>query len=94
MPPWKIVFHGGTIFWYLTYNELNTFKVKGPMPVTWMKGGWRMRGRRGRRNRGLGMLAITAGIVILLAMVLPVGFWWFALAVLLISLGIWYNHCR
>lgn len=53
-----------------------------------------MRGRRGRRNRGIGLLAITAGVVILLAMILPVGFWWFALAILLISLGIWYNHCR
>jgi len=52
-----------------------------------------MRRRRNRKN-GIGLIAITAGVVILLAMIVPVGFWWFVLAVLLISVGIWYNRCR
>ncbi|MEE0205203.1 MAG: hypothetical protein UEE32_07645 [Oscillospiraceae bacterium] len=52
-----------------------------------------MRRRRNPR-KGIGLIAITAGVVILLAMILPVGFWWFMLAVLLISVGIWYNRCR
>jgi len=66
----------------------------GNIFIAQSEGGWSMRGRRSRKSRGIGLLAITAGVVILLAMVLPVGFWWFALAVLLISLGFWYNHCR
>ena len=51
--------------------------------------------RRGRnRKNGVGLIAILAGVVILMAMSLPVGFWWFLLAVLLIAVGIWYNRCR
>ena len=51
-----------------------------------------MRRRRNRKN-GIGLIAIIAGVVILLAMILAVGFWWFILAVLLIAAGIWYNRC-
>ena len=51
--------------------------------------------RRGsNRKNGVGLIAILAGVVILMAMILPVGFWWFLLAVLLIAVGIWYNRCR
>jgi hypothetical protein len=43
------------------------------------------------RNKGnlFGAAAIITGIMILLAMILPAGFWWFALAIALICLGIW-----
>lgn len=53
-----------------------------------------MRRRSNRRNNGIGLIAILAGVVILMAMILPAGFWWFILAVLLIAVGIWYNRCR
>lgn len=52
-----------------------------------------MRRRRNRKN-GLGLIAITAGVVIMMSMILPAGFWWFMLAVLLISVGVWINRCR
>ena len=55
-----------------------------------------------RRNNGnkLGCLVILAGVLIILALVLPPGFWWFALAIALICGGIWLlstsrsNTCR
>lgn len=94
MLPRKIFFRGSTIFLSYAYHVLNTFKVTSKILGALPEGGHIMRGRRGRKSRGIGLLAITAGVVILMAMVLPVGFWWFALAVLLISLGFWYNHCR
>ena len=49
-----------------------------------------MCGRR-RRNNGpiIGWLVLAAGITVLLALILPAGFWWFALAVALIVGGIW-----
>ena len=37
----------------------------------------------------MGWLVILAGIVILLALILPAGFWWFALGTALIIAGIW-----
>lgn len=41
----------------------------------------------------LGLVAILAGLFILLALVLPKEFWWFALGVGLIGLGLWYIRC-
>ena len=48
-----------------------------------------MCGRRRRRGPAVGWLVILAGIVILLALILPAGFWWFALGAALIIAGIW-----
>lgn len=45
--------------------------------------------RKASTKQIAGRIAIITGIVIILAMILPVGFWWFALAAALISLGIW-----
>lgn len=46
--------------------------------------------RRGYSYRGmLGPLMIVTGVTILLAMVLPAGFWWFLLATGLIVTGLW-----
>lgn len=45
--------------------------------------------RRPCRQRNIfGWLAITAGIIILLSMILPSGFWWFMLGVCLIAVGL------
>ena len=49
--------------------------------------------RRGNGNK-LGCLVIVAGVLIILALVLPPGFWWFALAIALICGGIWVLRCR
>lgn len=44
--------------------------------------------RWGRPFGGLfGFLLIVFGVIIVLAMVLPPGFWWFVLGVVLISIG-------
>ena len=48
--------------------------------------------RRGRHCM-LGFVAISAGLIIILSLVLPSAFWWFLLAVLLIGFGIWYIRC-
>jgi len=45
------------------------------------------------RPRPLGCAAILAGVAILLGMILPAGFWWVALAIALIALGIWLIRC-
>lgn len=45
--------------------------------------------RRRRRGPAVGWLVMLAGIVIILALILPAGFWWFALAIALIAGGIW-----
>ena len=37
-----------------------------------------------------GCVAIIAGVVIILSLVLPTEFWWFILAAELIGLGIWF----
>ncbi len=45
-----------------------------------------------RRGRGgiWGCAAIAAGLMIILALILPTEFWWFLAAAALIALGIWY----
>lgn len=48
--------------------------------------------RRGRRCM-LGYVAIVAGLIIILSLVLPSAFWWFMLAAVLIVFGIWYLRC-
>lgn len=48
--------------------------------------------RWGRRFL-LGCTAIGIGVIILLALILPAGFWWFLSGAALIGLGIWYIHC-
>lgn len=48
--------------------------------------------RRGRRCLW-GLVAIILGLVILLSLVLPSSFWWFALAAGLIGFGLWYIRC-
>lgn len=50
-----------------------------------------MRRRRNKRC-GIGKLFVIAGTMILLAMLLPVRFWWFILGISLISFGIWFNN--
>ena len=45
--------------------------------------------RRRRRGPSIGWLVILAGVIIILALILPAGFWWFALAVGQIVAGIW-----
>ena len=45
--------------------------------------------RRRKRGPSIGWLVILAGVLIILAMILPPGFWWFALAIALIAAGIW-----
>lgn len=48
--------------------------------------------RRGRRCKW-GLIAVVIGLIILLYLVLPSSFWWFALAVGLIGFGLWYMRC-
>ena len=48
--------------------------------------------KRQKSTRIIGWAAITAGIVVLLSMILPAGFWWFMLGVALISAGICVNR--
>ena len=48
--------------------------------------------RRGGMNY-LGITAIGAGVLIILSLVLPKSFWWFALAAILIGAGIWLMRC-
>lgn len=48
---------------------------------------------RGGGRGVIGYAAIAVGIVIILSLILPVNFWWFALAAILIALGIWYIRC-
>ena len=42
--------------------------------------------RRRRNGNTLGCLVVLAGVLIILALVLPAGFWWFALAIIVIKL--------
>lgn len=37
----------------------------------------------------MGWIVILAGVIIILALILPAGFWWFALAAALIFCGVW-----
>jgi hypothetical protein len=48
---------------------------------------------RGGRRLLWGACAIVLGLIILLALVLPSRFWWFALAALLIAAGLWMLRC-
>ena len=41
-----------------------------------------------------GLPGCPGGVLIILALVLPAGFWWFALAIALICGGIWLLRCR
>ncbi len=41
-----------------------------------------------------GLCEIAAGIVILMALVLPAAFWWFLLGAGLIACGLWSLRCR
>ena len=56
-------------------------------------------GRRFSVRRGwgrrclLGCCAIGLGAVILLALIVPAGFWWFLAGAALIAGGIWYMRC-
>ena len=40
-----------------------------------------------------GCAAIGVGLTILLALILPAGFWWFLFGAALIAFGIWYIRC-
>lgn len=48
--------------------------------------------RKCNNGRNAGWIAIAAGIIIILALVLPSGFWWFAAAIALIVGGIKFLH--
>ena len=65
------------------YTELNSLTRKAVFVMR----------RRPNKRQGIGKLFIILGTTILLAMILPVRFWWFILGVTLISFGIWYNRC-
>ena len=49
---------------------------------------------RTRRSRGniIGYAAIAAGLLILLSLILPPGFWWFAVGAGLVGFGLWVNN--
>lgn len=49
---------------------------------------------RGGRSGIYGCAAICAGVIILLALILPTDFWWFILGTGLICAGIWYLRCK
>ena len=49
------------------------------------------------RRRGIcfwiGIACVVTGVFIILALVLPAGFWWFALGGALIAAGVWLLRC-
>jgi hypothetical protein len=49
--------------------------------------------KKGKGNGTIGCLAVILGIIIILIMVLPAGFWWFALAGALIIGGLFFLRC-
>lgn len=50
--------------------------------------------KRGRRPRLYpGLICLTAGLVIILSMILPVKFWWFLLGSALIGIGVYLMRC-
>jgi uncharacterized membrane protein HdeD (DUF308 family) len=59
------------------------------MEIHWQGSGFMHKGH----NNIWGFVAIIAGIIILLSLVLPTEFWWFILAIVLIAAGIWYIRC-
>ena len=48
--------------------------------------------RRNNMNT-LGLIAVGAGVLIILSLVLPKSFWWFVLSALLIGAGVWLLRC-
>jgi len=48
--------------------------------------------RPGRKKSIWGYVAITAGLIIILSMILPAGFWWFLLGASLIGVGLYLNR--
>ena len=52
-----------------------------------ISGGIIMR-RRGKGGCTLGLVLIAVGILIILGILLPTGFWWFVLAGILIAIGV------
>ncbi len=49
--------------------------------------------RRGcRRSRRPGSVVIITGVVIILTLILPPGFWWFSLGAGLVALGVCLNR--
>ena len=55
-------------------------------------GGFFMRRRRSKQPWGL--ILVTAGIIVLMSLILPEGFWWFMLGVALITCGVYICRCR
>lgn len=50
--------------------------------------------RKHCRGSVVGYAAIAVGSLILLSLVLPPGFWWFAIGAGLVGAGLWLNnHC-
>jgi hypothetical protein len=49
--------------------------------------------RRPHRGRPIGALIVCAGLLIILTLVLPSGFWWFFLGIALIVIGILILRC-
>lgn len=45
--------------------------------------------RRGKGGCTLGLVLIAVGILIILGILLPTGFWWFVLAGILIAIGVY-----
>ncbi len=50
--------------------------------------------RKCGNNYRLGCLVSILGVFVLLALILPVGFWWFVLGAVLIYTGFWLRRCR
>ena len=48
--------------------------------------------RNKKRVNAVAWVAITAGLIVLLSMILPDGFWWFMLGVALITAGLCINR--
>ncbi|MEG0777637.1 MAG: hypothetical protein RR147_00730 [Oscillospiraceae bacterium] len=53
-----------------------------------------MRRNRGSRSSRIGCFTVILGIFVLLALILPPGFWWFVLGAVLIWIGFWVIRCR
>jgi len=49
--------------------------------------------RRGHRSMWA-CVAIIAGLVIIMSLILPVEFWWFIFAAILIAFGLWSLRCN
>lgn len=49
--------------------------------------------RRGHHGSWCGYVAIGAGVLIMMALILPAWFWWIVCAILLVCGGIWLLRC-